>query len=420
MGSVAITGVGLVVPGHTCAEQLFFSLSNGVSLLRRDKNLEELGVHGVTSGYIDRSDIQAIEDANPEVSGNNTSTAGKMAYHAAKSSMSMAAIDFSIYPRERSGLFLGFNKNAVTIEHLYSMWSRFDEGSSTLNPAKCDDKKTLSNLRQNQVTELISKYCGHNGHVNVHSSACTAGASAITSGFRRIRSGEYDMALCGASEEATQPLMQFGFHKIGAMANTQFNSPEEVSRPFDKDRTGCVLADGAAFLVLEDVEKAMQRRVKPLAYIAGASRQSEAYKLTSTAPDGHLYEACMQAALDDAGLLASDIDHISAHGTSTVRNDAAESRAIYKMFGARPTVTSTKSALGHSLAASGAIEVVLSVIALHQQKVLPTLNYHMPREDEPSLNIKSKVFNQEVNVVLSNSFGFGGENCSIVITKEKS
>jgi 3-oxoacyl-[acyl-carrier-protein] synthase-1/3-oxoacyl-[acyl-carrier-protein] synthase II len=417
MDPVAITGVGVFVPGYTDAGTLFEALYDGESLLTNiNISLSNtVPVHTICS-RIDNDSLFSTAETYPRLRGLDVAISTKMAVHAAYKAYHQAGISADALG-DRLGLFVGCNKNLLSIETLYELWKESSTELDSKDIARI--QKEIDSLPPHQAAQYIANELSVKGCVQNFADACTAGPTAIISAQRRILSGELDVAICGATEHATHPTMQMSFSKLGALNNTLYDEASKASRPFDKHRSGCVLADGAAFLILENVAHAKNRGATVLAYLSGAARQTEAYKPTSTEANGMYYQKSMEDALCSAKLSVDDIQHISAHGTSTQSNDAAEGRAIASIFHTDncPTVTSTKSAMGHSLAASGAIEAVLCVLSLTEQKVLPTLNYSRPKEDEAVLNIITKGSPQALEHVLSNSFGFGGENASLVFSK---
>lgn len=414
METVAVTGIGVVTGDHLSPEGQFLSLYNGESTIKKDVRLSQLGIDNIASSPISSSVISKLRDKH-KVGGENCYEGNYIAFDAVSQAVNSARLDDGSI--KESGLFLGINKIFPDEQDLNVLWDVYQErGISDSDMSRVLQR--LEYLNPDQVSEYISSRLKIDGPNLVFGDACAAGAAAITSGYRRIQQGQLDVAICGATEFGTQPIMQLLFTKLGATSNNVFPTPDQTSRPFDKERAGCVLADAAAFLVLENADHARRRGKKALAYIRGASRQIESYKLTATNPDGSLYRDCIENALADANLPPDAIDHINAHGTSTVSNDQAESRAIASLFPTSTSVTSTKSALGHSLAASGAIEAVLSVLCIDKQQVLPTLNFTESKPDEPNLNIVKQGSPQVISHILSNSFGFGGENCCLIFSKE--
>lgn len=415
METVAVTGLGVVTGDYLGAEEQFLALYNGESTIKKDARLSVLGIDNVVSSPISKSVISKLKDKY-NISSEYSHECNYIAFDAVTQAVNSARI--KVDGLKKAGLFFGINKLFPNNQDLNILWDVYQNKKISAEERK-HVLQRLEYLNPDKVSYYVSSRLGLDGPISVFGDACAAGAAAITSGYRRIQQGQLDIAICGAAEIGTQPIMQLLFTKLGATSNTVFPTPEQTSRPFDKDRAGCVLADAAAFLILENAEHAKRRGKQPLAYIRGAARQIESYKLTATNPDGSLYRDCIEMALADAKLPPDAIDHISAHGTSTVSNDQAESRAIASLFPDSTSVTSTKSALGHSLAASGAIEAVLSVLCIAKQQVLPTLNFSESKPEEPNLNIVKQGSPQMINHILSNSFGFGGENCCLIFSKER-
>jgi 3-oxoacyl-[acyl-carrier-protein] synthase II len=194
-----------------------------------------------------------------------------------------------------------------------------------------------------------------------------------------------------------------------------------LSRPFDSGRNGFLLGEGAAFLVLEEADHAARRGAHILARIAGFHKTSEAWRITCSNPDGSSYESCMRAAIADAGMTPMDIGHVNCHGTSTTANDACEAMALKRLFGERAAmvpITANKSALGHALGASGVLEFILSVRSLETGVLLPTLNFLSGDQATSGLDVVTTARRTPVQTVMSTSFGFGGENCALVLAKD--
>lgn len=243
--------------------------------------------------------------------------------------------------------------------------------------------------------------------VQIIANACASGSNAIGHAFRLVRSGKYRRVLCGGYD-AISELVFVGFDSLQAATTDKV-------RPFDKTRSGLVLGEGAAVLALEDLESAQLRGARILAEVTGYGISTDNHHLTQPHPSGIGPEMAMRRALEDAALSPSEVDYINAHGTATPFNDASEGAAIAKIFGARVPVSSTKGMMGHSLGAAGAIEAVFSVLALRGQFLPPNINY---REPDPAweLNIVANAARDaRVGCVVSNSFGFGGTNASVVI-----
>jgi len=264
---------------------------------------------------------------------------------------------------------------------------------------------------------LLAGQFGARGPITTISTACTSSSQALGFALDKIRHGEADVMLAGGAECLMEPTMVAGFILLGALSKRN-DDPQTASRPFDGERDGFVLAEGAAMLVLEDAWHAYRRGARVYAELAGFGASINAYRITDSPPDGQGPMLAMQAALADAGITPADVDYINAHGTSTVQNDASETVAIKRCFGehaARIPVSSTKSMTGHMVNAAGAIEAVISALAIHHGYVPPTINYHHPDPVCDLDYVPNQGRHQPVTTVVSNSFGFGGSNGSLVL-----
>lgn len=272
-------------------------------------------------------------------------------------------------------------------------------------------------MMANATPALIALHHGWTGPNLCIATACAAGSHAIGEGSRLIRHGECDVVLAGGSEASITPVALSAFARMGALS-TRADDPASASRPFDADRDGFVMGEGAGYLVLERWDRAVERGATILGEILGYGRNSDAFHITAPSEDGAGAVACMQLALADAGLTAQDIGHVNAHGTSTPLNDAAESRALAKVFGdaqAVPPVTSTKGVTGHLVGAAGAVEAAASLLALKHGIVPPTANHHKT-DPEIGVDVVAGAARPiEAKPVLSNSFGFGGHNSTLVL-----
>ncbi len=254
-------------------------------------------------------------------------------------------------------------------------------------------------------------------------SACASSANALADAFHYIQRGSADMFITGGSEAAINPAGVGGFNAMHALS-TRNDDPTTASRPFDKDRDGFVIGEGAGALVFEELEHALRRGAKIYCEVAGAGLSGDAYHMTSPHPEGLGAKLSMQAALEDAGMGVTDIDHINTHGTSTPLGDIAEPKAIAQLFGEhayRININSTKSMTGHLLGAAGAIEAIASVMAVVNDLVPPTINHFT---DDPEIDNKlnftfNKAQQRVVNTALSNTFGFGGHNATLIFKKYK-
>jgi 3-oxoacyl-[acyl-carrier-protein] synthase II len=251
---------------------------------------------------------------------------------------------------------------------------------------------------------------GWHGPCEVIVTACAAGTHAVAAAGRLIASGRCDVVLSGGAEASMHPVA------VAAFANMTALSSSGASRPFDARRDGFVMTEGSAALVLEDWDRAVARGATIYAELAGAASTADAHHITAPAPDGAGAVACMELALSDAGISASDVGHINAHGTSTPLNDLAESRAITKVFGEPgPLVTSTKGVTGHGLGAAGAIEATAAALTIHHGLIPPTAGYEVPDPEITLRVVHGEPLAWEPSAVLSNSFGFGGHNGCLVL-----
>tara|TARA_B110000037_G_scaffold4060_1_gene4415 strand:- start:485 stop:1744 length:1260 start_codon:yes stop_codon:yes gene_type:complete len=272
----------------------------------------------------------------------------------------------------------------------------------------------------NLISGQVSIRHGFKGPNHAVVTACSTGAHAIGDAARLIQFGDADVMLAGGAENPICEIGIAGFNACKALSTSHRDDPKSASRPYDQNRDGFVMGEGAGVLVLEEYEHAIKRGAKIYAEILGYGLSGDAHHITAPASDGNGGYRSMQAAIKRAGLEADSIDYINAHGTSTMA-DTIELSAVERLLGSkanRATMSSTKSAIGHLLGAAGAVEAIFSILAIRDQIAPPTLNLHEP---VPSiLNLAPlKAVKREINVVLSNSFGFGGTNASLVMGKIK-
>jgi 3-oxoacyl-[acyl-carrier-protein] synthase II len=275
--------------------------------------------------------------------------------------------------------------------------------------------KVISNLAPGHIAIRH----GAKGINYTPTSACASGTHAIGEAFHLIRCGLQEAVIAGGAEAAITPLGVGGFAAMKALS-TRNEEPERASRPFDNDRDGFVIGEGSGILILEERERALRRGAKIYAEVIGYGANGDAHHMTAPAPDGEGAARCMRLALKDAGLAPNEIDYINAHGTSTEYNDANETTAIKAVFGehaARLAVSSTKSMTGHLLGAAGAVEGVYTSLALLHGIIPPTINYDTP---DPACDldyVPNQARKADINVALSNSFGFGGTNACVIFRR---
>lgn len=269
----------------------------------------------------------------------------------------------------------------------------------------------LDALAPDAPTRQLVQLAGALGPRSTVSTACTSSSQALGEALRRVRRGEVDAMLCGGVDALSEPLMVVGFSKLGALS-TRNDAPELASRPFDLHRDGFVLGEGAGFMVIERESAARARGAPVLAVLEGFGCTCNAWRITDSPPDGRGAREAMALALADAGLRADQVDYVNAHGTSTQQNDASESAAIAALLGGVPT-SSTKGMMGHLVAACGAVEAILCVLALRDQVMPGSRNLDEP-DPGCAVNLVRTATEARLRHVLTNAFGFGGSNGSLL------
>ncbi|RME86259.1 MAG: beta-ketoacyl-[acyl-carrier-protein] synthase II [Zetaproteobacteria bacterium] len=313
---------------------------------------------------------------------------------------------------ERVGVAIGSGIGGlITIEHTARLYQ--EHGVRKISPFFIP--MTIINM----VSGWVSMLLGAKGPNTATVTACATATHAIGDAFEIIARGDADVMIAGGAEAAICPLGIGGFSASRALS-TRNDEPERASRPWDRDRDGFVMGEGAGVLVLESLEHAERRGAVPLAEVIGYGMSADAYHITAPPPDGEGAARCMQAALKRAGIAPEEVDYINAHGTSTPAGDVAETRAIKKVFGEhayRLMVSSTKSMIGHLLGAAGGAEAGITVLALRDQVAPPTINLDHP-DDECDLDyVPHRARKAAIRVALSNSFGFGGTNATLIFKR---
>lgn len=270
------------------------------------------------------------------------------------------------------------------------------------------------------VADYLAEKYGTKGSPVSLSTACASGATAIQLGVEAIRRGETDAALCVAADGSVNAEALVRFSLLSALS-TRNDPPYAAVRPFAKNRDGFVMAEGAGALVLESYEAAVARGASIVGVLAGCGEVADNFHRTRSSPDGKPIAGCVRKALDDAGMTIENIDCINAHGTGTPENDKMEYLGISMAFGERAKqipVSSNKSMIGHTLSAAGAVEAVFSLLTLEHQRIPPTINYDIPDPAIPLDVVPNRARDAKVTAVMSNSFGFGGQNASLILTRE--
>jgi 3-oxoacyl-[acyl-carrier-protein] synthase II len=330
----------------------------------------------------------------------------QLALVAAKEAMDQSGLDTGV-TGDRAGVLWG-----TGIGGIHSL----EEGIDVLNTRGPDwvNPYSLPMMIPNMTAGHIAMEWGIRGYSSCTVTACSASAQAIGEGLDLIRAGRVDSIVCGGSEAAVTRVAIAAFAAMKALS-TRNDEPERASRPFDAQRDGFVMGEGAAALVLEERQAALRRGAPVLAELLGYGVSSDAYHMTQPHPEGDGAVRAMEAALADAGIRAEAVDYVNAHGTSTLPNDRIETLALKKVFGAKvPPVSSTKSMTGHTLGAAGALEAAVCIQVLNEQMLPPTVNQEVSDPDCDLDYVANAARPAAVRVAVTNSFGFGGHNATLV------
>jgi 3-oxoacyl-[acyl-carrier-protein] synthase II len=402
---VVVTGVGLVTPLGTGVEKNWEALTAGRSGIGPITRFDTTDFASRIAGEVrDFNPLDWIEKKEVK----KMDLFIQYAMGAAEQAMRQSGLKIDEDNADHVGVLVGVGIGGLlTIEenHLIFLESRLKRITPFFIP------KLISNLAPGQIA---IRY-GARGANLTTTSACASGSHAVGEAYRMIRGGYLDAAITGGSEAALCSLGVGGFVAMRALS-TRNESPEAASRPFDRERDGFVMSEGAAALILEERDQAIARGAKILAEIVGYASNADAYHITSPSPEGHGAAKCMQLCLDDGDLDPAEVDYINAHGTSTPQGDVAETKAIKHVFGehaAEIAVSSTKSMTGHTLGAAGAIESVFTVLALERGVLPPTINHEYPDPECDLDYVPNQARPAKIRLALNNSFGFGGANTTL-------
>ena len=406
---VVVTGVGLVSPLGTGVDKNWQALLAGRSGIRRLTRFATDGFASRIGGEV--PDFKAEDYIEPKEI-KKMDLFIQYALGAASMAMGDSGLKIEGEFAEEVGVIIGVGLCGIeTIENTKE--ALLNGGPRKISPFFIP--KVISNLAPGHVA---IRY-GAKGVNWTPTSACTSGTHAIGEAFHLIRRGLQEAVITGGAEAAITPLGVGGFAAMKALS-TRNDEPERASRPFDNERDGFVIGEGSGILILEEREHALQRGAKIYAEVIGYAANGDAYHMTAPAPDGEGAARCMRLALKDAGIATTDVDYINAHGTSTEYNDANETIAIKAVFGeqaAKLAVSSTKSMTGHLLGAAGAVEGVYSSLALYNGIIPPTINYENPDPVCDLDYVPNKARKADIQVALSNSFGFGGTNGCVIFRR---
>ena len=406
---VVVTGLGVVSPLGTGVEKNWQALMAGRSGIRSITRFSTEGFAVRIAGEV--PDFRAEDYIEPKEI-KKMDLFMQYAVGAASMAMEDSGIKIEGEFAENVGVIIGVGLCGLdTIETTHK--AMLDGGPRKISPFFIP--KVISNLAAGHIAIRH----GAKGVNWTPTSACASGTHAIGEAFHLIRRGTQDAVIAGGAEAVITPLAVGGFASMKALS-TRNEEPERASRPFDKARDGFVIGEGGGVLIIEEREHALKRGAKIHAELIGYAANGDAYHMTAPAPEGEGAARCMRLALKDAGLMPQDVDYINAHGTSTEYNDANETTAIRNVFGERAAklaVSSTKSMTGHLLGAAGAIEGIYSVLALKHGILPPTINYETPDPVCDLDYVPNTARKAEIDVALSNSFGFGGTNACIIFRR---
>jgi 3-oxoacyl-[acyl-carrier-protein] synthase II len=406
---VVVTGIGLISPLGSTAEKSWQAMKEGKS-----------GIGPIT--HFDASNYPVkiageVPDFNPELYIEYKEIKKMDRFiHFAMGASSMAMDDSGLVISEanapRAGVLIGSGIGGLpAIEHYHKLL--LEKGYRKVSPF------FIPMLIINLASGQVSMKFGMKGPNTAVVTACATGTHAIGDAFKIIQRGDADIMLAGGTEAVVTPMAIAGFAVMKALS-TRNDEPERASRPFDRDRDGFVMGEGAGVVVLESLENALNRNARIYAEVVGYGMSADAYHMTTPSPGGEGPARCMFAAIKDAGVSPSEVSYINAHGTSTKYNDEYETAAIKKVFGDHAyemPVSSTKSMTGHLLGAAGGVEAIICILSIVRNLILPTINLENPDPECDLDYVPNKAREADIQYALSNSFGFGGTNACVLFKR---
>lgn len=413
---VVVTGMGAISSLAPTAAETWQRIVDGKTGIRRAPDLDPAVHPCVLRGDVDRERLpQRFLQGK---AARNTSLFSRMAVEAAGEALLDAGLlDADLQPTidlTSSGAAFGSCIGGIYDDLIPAYDTFTNRGASRVPP------HLHVMFPHNLAAYTVQHRFGMGGPSSTVVTACATGAQAIGDGFHAIKYGHAPLMIAGATESTSHPLFQAGFAAMRALVTDSNDDPDRASRPFDATRAGFVLGEGAAMLVLEDLEHAQARGARILAEIAGFATSNDAYHPIAPQPEGEGAARAIRAALADAGVEPDDIDHINAHAASTQAGDVAEARAIHLVFRDRASeipVTSVKGAIGHCMAAAGALETIVAVNTLVEGRIPPTRNYRTPDPDVKLNIVGEGARDAEITTMTKHSFGLGGQNACLVIRR---
>ena len=408
---VVVTGMGAVTPIGIGSDEFWKSLLAGKSGITKISRFDASAYTTQIAGEVKDFDPGQYMDKK-EAKRMDRFT--QFAVASAKMAIDNAALDLEKEDRSRIGTIIGTGIGGMdTLHEQYRVL--FEKGPGRISPFFVP--MMIGNMAAGQTSITF----GLQGPCTCVVTACATGTNAIGDAFKLIQRGDADVMVAGGTEASISPAATAGFCAMKAMS-THNEEPEKASRPFEKGRDGFVMGEGAGVVILESLEHALARGAKIYAEVLGYGFNADAYHITAPAPEGAQQAACMAMAIRDAGLEPADIDYINAHGTSTPLNDKNETLAIKSLFkdhAYKLAVSSTKSMTGHLLGAAGAVEFIALTMAIQDSMIPPTINYENPDPELDLDYVPNKARAKTINAGISNSFGFGGHNATILVAKYK-
>ena len=407
---VVITGLGTVNPIGNSIEDYWEGLKSGTSGIGRITNFDASDLPCQIAGEVKEFDPTEYMDRKDA---RRAARSTQFALAATTQAVADAGLPSTMPEPERVGVMIGTGVGGVE-QIIWTDHILREKGYRRLNPFQMP--AGIPNIPAFQIAQTFQCL----GPNNTTATACAAGTLAVGDGTEMIRRGAADIVISGGTEAIVFDVTIAGFCAMRAIPFNYNDKPEKASRPFDANREGFVLSEGAAILVLEDLDHALNRGARIYAEVAGHASSSDGYHVAALKPDGLGPVRAMRWAVEDAGLELNDVDYINAHGTSTTINDSIETLAIKKLFGERAyqiPVSSTKSMTGHAMGAAGALEAIACTLVVAHDIIPPTINYETP-DPVCDLNyVPNEAINMEINSTLSNSFGLGGQNACLVVNK---
>ncbi|HEY0611234.1 MAG TPA: beta-ketoacyl-[acyl-carrier-protein] synthase family protein [Chitinophaga sp.] len=404
MTRVVITGLGIYSCIGKNLEEVKDSLYHGRSGIIVDPERKAFGYRSALTGHVQKPDLKGLLDRRARLT---MPEQAEFAYMSTREALAQAGIDADYIDRTEVGILFG---NDSTAKPVVESMDIIREKKDTMLVGSGSVFQTM-NSTVNMNLATIFKLKGINFSV---SAACASGSHAIGLGYMFIKNGMQDCVICGGAQEINMYAMG-NFDGI-ATFSVREDDPAGASRPFDRDRDGLVPSGGAATVILESLESAQRRGATILGEVLGYGFSSNGAHISNPTVEGPVRS--LQVALKDAGLEPKDIPYINAHATSTPAGDASEAKALYEVFGAsRPYISSTKSMTGHECWMAGASEIVYSMLMMQNSFIAPNINLENPDEDAAKLNIAGTTINKDFNIFLSNSFGFGGTNSSLIVRR---